>query len=242
MARTVALSNTKPNNHSLFRFNMLVAIIAYPPMAGGNHFKNLICLDPSFANSDDLNPEVYEHAANPISEWQPVGTVHSKSGRNVHEYLFERIHAEPDRNWIIHGHFGELALFRAELNSLKNKKYIIITIDTEIDRELLFERQERLAGTSGHPYYLHEEQPFLYQPAMYRRYFTSTYAITTSLTTAWHPNLKESNLIDTWNKYLNINIDINQAQYYHTLWWNSNFNLPNYISNKTRKFYGQADH
>ena len=217
---------------------MPAVIIAYPPMAGGNHFKNLLCLESNFANSSDFNPEVYEHAHDPIHEWQPVGTVHSSGGRNVHKYLFEKIFAEPEKTWIIHGHFGELAPFRNELNLIDNKKYIIITIDTETDRKLLFERQERLGGTSGHPYYLDEEQPYLYQPPMYSTYFTSDNTLNTSIECAWNPDFARSKLINTWNEYLNINIDITRAQHYHTLWWESNFNLPNYTCNFTKEHYG----
>lgn len=220
---------------------MPAVIIAYPPMAGGNHFKNLLCLETSFANSSDFDPAVYEHAHAPVSPFQPVGTVHSTSGRNVHKYLFEKIFAEPEKTWIIHGHFGELAPFRNELNLINNKKYIIITIDSETDRKLLFERQERLGGTSGHPYYLDEEQPYLYQPPMYSTYFTSDNTLNTSVACAWDPDLTRSKLIDTWNEYLNINIDITRAQHYHTLWWESNFNLPNYTCNYTKEYYGQAN-
>lgn len=192
----------------------------------------------SFANSSDFNPEVYEYAHAPVSDSQPVGTVHSTGGRNVHKYLFEKIFAAPEKTWIIHGHFGELAPFRNELNLINNKKYIIITIDTDLDRKMLLERQQRLGGTSGHPYYLDEEQPYLYQPPMYTTYFTSDDTLNTSIECAWHPNLSESKLIDTWNNYLNINIDITQAQHYHTLWWNSNFNLTDYNQHYARKING----
>ena len=217
---------------------MPAVIVAYPPMAGGNHFKNLLCMAGSFANSSDFNPEVYEYAHAPVSDSQPVGTVHSTGGRNVHKYLFEKIFAAPEKTWIIHGHFGELAPFRNELNLINNKKYIIITIDTDLDRKMLLERQQRLGGTSGHPYYLDEEQPYLYQPPMYTTYFTSDDTLNTSIECAWHPNLSESKLIDTWNNYLNINIDITQAQHYHTLWWNSNFNLTDYNQHYARKING----
>jgi len=213
---------------------MPAIVIAYPPMAGGNHFKNLLCLDSSFANSSDLDRTVYTS-----SDVHPTGTAHSVGGRNVHQYLFEKIFANPEQHWIIHGHFGELAPFRQELNSIDYKKYIIITIDTELDRKLLLDRQERLGGTSGHPYYLDEEQPYLYQPFMYESYFTSNDIMTCTMREVWHPDLRQSKLIDRWNRYLNININIDEAQHYHTLWWNSNFLI---FNNHVRNYYrGQAN-
>ncbi len=212
---------------------MSAVVIAYPPMAGGNHFKNLLCLDPFFANSSDLDRSVYTSP-----ETEPAGTAHSVGGRNVHTYLFEKIAADPGRTWIAHGHFGELAPFQTELNSIDHKKYIVITIDTDEDRKLLFSRQERLGGTSGHPYYLDEEQPYLYQPPMYETYFTSNDIMTCSMREVWDPDLNRSKLIDRWNSFLNINIDVNEAQHYHTLWWNSNFLT---FSNHVRTYYhGQA--
>ena len=211
---------------------MPAVVIAYPPMAGGNHFKNLLCLDPSFANSRDLKREVY---TSPDTE--PQGTAHSSGGRNVHQYLFEDVFAAPELTWIIHGHFGELAPFRSELNSIEHKKYIVITIDTEKDRRLLFDRQKRLGGTSGHPYYLDEEQQYLYQPGMYESYFTSNDVLTCSVSEVWHPDFNQSKIIERWNSFLNININVDEAQHFHTLWWNSNFST---FCNNVRTYYGQA--
>lgn len=214
---------------------MPAVVIAYPPMAGGNHFKNLLCLDTTLANSSDLNTAVYtDPVANNV---HPVGTAHSVGGRNVHRYLFENIAAAPEKTWIIHGHFGELAPFRTQLNSIQSKKYIVITIDTEHDRQLLLDRQVRLGGTSGHPYYLDEEQLYLYQPAMYESYFTSDDVMTCAISEVWDPDFNRSKIIQRWNNFLNIHVDAVQAQHYHTIWWNSNFEI---FSNHVRTYYGQA--
>jgi len=193
-------------------------VIAYPPMAGGNHFKNLLCLWPEFGNSSDLRTGVY---TDPNTE--PQGTAHSVGGRNVHEFLFDNIFQNPESTWLVHGHFGELAPFRQQLNSIDRVKYIVISIDTDHDRQLLFSRQERMGGTSGHPYYLDEEQPYLYQPAMYQTYFRSDTVLSTPISQAWHPDLQESKLFHTWNNHLNINVDHTQAQKLHTLWCDANF-------------------
>jgi len=208
---------------------MAAVVIAYPPMAGGNHLKNLLCLDSSFANSSDLNTGVYTDPS-----VQPVGTVHSVGGRNVHKYLIDAVTADQEKTWLIHGHFGELAPFRTQLNSLNFKKYIIITIDTATDKQLLFERQQRLGGTSGHPYYLDEEQQYLYQPSLYETYFESDEILTCSISQVLDPDLNRSKIINQFNNYLNTNINVSQAQELHTLWWNNNF-LTN--SDYVRNFY-----
>lgn len=197
-------------------------VIAYPPMAGGNHFKNLLWLDPVFGNSGDLRSSVY---TDPSTD--PPGTAHSVGGRNVHQYLFDDIFAKPEYTWVISGHFGELAPWREQLNSIDCVKYIVITIDTGEEINMLYQRQEKLGGTSGHPYYLEEEQPYLYDAAMYSTYFRSDCVLTTSLSQAWDPDLTSSKLIDTWNKYLNTNVDITAAQQLHALWWDANFKLTN---------------
>ena len=135
---------------------MSAIIISYPPGAGGNHLKNILCLDRNFANSGDLNLAVYDE---PI---QPPGTVHSRPGRNVHEYIVNDIVNSPDQRWILHGHYGELAPHREKINSITEKTFVLISINRPRDQELLTRRQQRL-GYGHHPYWNQEEQPYLYR-------------------------------------------------------------------------------
>jgi hypothetical protein len=188
---------------------MTTVVIAYPPSGGGNHLKNILCLDPSFSNSSDLDVSKYTNGDR---------EVHSTPGRNVQEHKVSAA-AISKSDYIIHGHFGELATQRDQINAIYDKKFVVVTIDSDRDKFLLDTRQHRL-GQMGHPYYLNEEQPYLYQPYFYQNYFTGLpeNIYTIALNDFWHPNLNTHNIIPGLNTFLNKNVDQEQAQVLHNHW------------------------
>jgi hypothetical protein len=214
---------------------MPAVIISYAPGGGGNHFKNMLCLDPMFVNSKDLDVAVYSE------QTQPPGTVHSPPGRNVHETFLQGILTDTEKCYIIHGHFGELAPYRDIINQIPDKKFLILGIDNELDQQLLDRRQNRL-GHKQHSYYIKEEQPLLYRPAMYTSYFsgkTQEDVCVIPLYEAWHPDLSTHDIVGRINRFLNTNIDQSHAQHLHDLWWRLNFNFD--FCDFTRKLYGKTD-
>lgn len=188
---------------------MTAVVIAYPPAAGGNHLKNILCLDSAFENSSDLNMEKY------ISGNREV---HSTDGRNIQEFRIQAAEAITG-DYILHGHFGELAPWRDRINAIVDKKFLIVSIDTERDRFLLDQRQHRL-GQHSHEYYLHEEQPYLYHPELYQTYFTagSENVYTIALNEFWHPDLQQYKIIEQLNSFLNKSVNLDQAQFLHRQW------------------------
>ena len=196
---------------------MSAVIVAYCPAAGGNHLKNILSLSSSFANQAKMDLTVYDRAD------QTSGAVHSIDGRNVQDIFVDRMLDQPDQCWLMSGHFGELAPVRSALFAV-DKKFIIITIDSSMDRRLLARRQQRL-GQHCHPYWLEEEQPYLYQPEMYQTYFEVDPAsiATVSLYDLWHPTLCDGGVITKINRFLNIDIDPDQAWDLQKKWWQGNF-------------------
>jgi hypothetical protein len=192
---------------------MSAIIIAYPPSGGGNHLKNMLCLDASFANSSDLDRNRYTRGER---------EVHSTPGRNMQEYRIDQAESA-EQDYILHGHFGELAPWRNRINAIEDKKWILITIDTNRDRYLLANRQQRL-GQWGHEYYLNEEQFYLYQPEFYQTYFTgrSENIYTIALNDFWHHDLQQYEIIKRLNSFLNKNVDQSQAQFLHNHWHKNN--------------------
>jgi len=196
---------------------MSAVIVTYCPAAGGNHLKNILSLSLAFANREEMDLTVYDRAD------QTSGAVHSIDGRNVQDIFIERMVQYPDQCWLLSGHFGELAPVRQSLSTV-DCKFLIITIDTVLDRRLLERRQQRL-GQQCHPYWLEEEQLYLYQPQMYQTYFgvDSADIATVSLYDLWHPTLNNNSVITRINEFLNIDIDAESAQNLQQKWWNSNF-------------------
>jgi hypothetical protein len=192
---------------------MSVVIIAYPPSGGGNHLKNMLCLDNSFVNSADLNIDIYVNGER---------EVHSTDGRNMQEFRMQAAETASG-DYILHGHFGELAPWRNRINAIGDKKWILISFDTNRDRALLNERQRRL-GQWGHEYYLNEEQPYLYQPEFYQSYFTgqAEHIYNIAIDNLWNPSLEQSRIIQQLNVFLNKNIDQAQAQFLHSHWHTNN--------------------
>lgn len=194
---------------------MSLTVIAYPPSGGGNHLKNLLCTTGKFSNSNDLNLNLYNKRER---------EVHSTSDRNVTK---EKIHrAVSEYNFVLNGHFGELAPWAEKIKSTVDKKFILITIDTAQDKRLLDQRQHCL-GQQGHPWYIEEEQPFLYQPHLYNLYFgaDNDKILQIPLHEFWQQDLQSCNIINRLNNFLNITIDLNFAQHLHQQWWNANFNF-----------------
>lgn len=201
---------------------MSAVIVAYCPSAGGNHLRNILCLSSSFINSTDFDSTIYDRAD------QTSGTVHGIAGRNIQEEYLKRVVDNPMDCFALAGHFGELAEHRETLLNIE-KKFIIISIDTAQDRRLLERRQQRLCQQS-HPYWLDEEQPFLYRPAMYQSYFATlpSNILTIPLYDLWHPTFNDNRVIHCINDFLNIDIDTSDIGPTHTLhkkWRANNFNF-----------------
>ena len=192
---------------------MTVVVIAYPPSGGGNHLKNILCLDKTFANSSELDISKYTSGNR---------EVHSTPGRNMQAYRVTEAETVK-QDYILHGHFGELAVFRDRINAIQDKKFILLTFNTERDRYLLNSRQHQL-GQMSHEYYLNEEQPYLYKSEFYQSYFTgqAEHVYNIAIDDLWNPSLEQSRIIQQLNVFLNKNIDQAQAQFLHSHWRTNN--------------------
>jgi hypothetical protein len=163
---------------------MSLTLVVYVPGIGGNHLKNLLCLSDSYANHTDLNPDVYE---NPDPH-RPPGEVWCVGGRNLQDIFFERMVKQPDFNWVLAAHFGEMIQYQSQLNSIDHKKIIVITMEDETNRRKLDQRQQRL-GQCIHPYWLDEELVHVYSADTLSKLFNQTNDEYMSLPIEhfWHP-------------------------------------------------------
>ena len=209
---------------------MSAVIVAYSPSAGGNHLRNILCLSRRFANSSEFDSTIYDRAD------QTSGAVHGIDGRNIQEHYLKRVVDNPWDCFALAGHFGELAEHRESLLNIA-KKFIIVSIDTVQDRQLLTRRQTRL-GQHCHPYWLDEEQPFMYRPPMYQSYFVTVPSniLTVPLYDLWHPTFNNGRVIQCINDFLNIDIEITPALILHKKWWRNNFHFE--FSKYEQQVYG----
>ena len=203
---------------------MAINIIAYPPGGGGNHLKNLVELGGAFDHQWPW-PWVREQRVGLAPYDDPPGVpgeVHSLPGRNIHEVFMDYVDQHPDRDYLLHGHFGELAPYADRVQQWPTTRWLVVTMDDPLDRDLLRARQRRL---DYHPYWLDEEQVFLYRPAMYHRYFgAEVHNITLlSIQKIWHSDILASGLIDSLETAFGQSIDIPTAQVLHDKWHRFNF-------------------
>ena len=187
----------------------------FPPGAGGNHYKNLLCLDPSFYNSKDFTDTAYNDS---------TSTVHALPGNNFNPSLLP-IAEHEDKQVIMHGHFGELATHADEISNIKNKKIILIALNERDDFEMLHARNAKLPAPYNLSGYHQAEQFFLYQPKMCQVYFDLVLddICCIKLSELWQPDLKSFDIVDRLNYFLDTHIDYNQAQTYHSVWYKNNF-------------------
>lgn len=191
---------------------MMLTMILYPPSAGGNHLKNILCLDPSFANSGDLDIEKTYYQNPGVN----IGEVQSIPGRNVHNFLIEKFLSEFNKDHILQCHFGEIASYQEKILDIE-KRLILITIDDAIDRLLLRRRQSKL-GQHIHPYWLDEELPYFYQPLICERYFgfLRSQILSIPLEKFWQKNLIVT--VEDINRFLDKKIPQDLAQNLHDRW------------------------
>lgn len=203
---------------------MTINIICYPPGGGGNHLKNLCGLDGRFQDQWPW-PWVREQSVGLRPYDQPPGPqgeVHSLPGRNIHEVFIKHITEHPTGDYLIHGHFGELATYADCIRQWPQVRWLIQTIDQQIDRDRLRARQTRL---QYHPYWLDEEMIHLYRPDMYMRYFGAAPDQITGLSVSqvWHRDLLASGVDQQLAMAFDVRLLQPRAQELHDRWCDLNF-------------------
>jgi hypothetical protein len=203
---------------------MPVNIIAYPPGGGGTHLRNLCDLDGRFQDQwpwDWVREQRVGLAPYHSPQGMP-GEVHSLPGRNIHEVFVAEISARPAADYLLQGHFGELAPHAAAIRDWPDTRWLLVTMDQEQDRYLLRQRQQRL---QYHPYWMDEEQIFLYRPEMYAYFFCAVPHRITTLTIQqlWYRDVTASGLLAAIFQAFDITVNPNTAQTLHDKWCDLNF-------------------
>jgi len=203
---------------------MSINIIAYPPGGGGNHLRNLCDLDGRFQDQWPWSWVREQRVGlQPYDSPQGMpGEVHNLPGRNIHEVFVEEISMRPAAHYLLQGHFGELAPHATAIRTWPDIRWLLVTMDHDQDRHLLRQRQQRL---QYHPYWLDEEQIFLYRAEMYTHFFAAVpdRVHSVSVEQLWQRDIAASGVLDVLAKAFNIAVDTTAAQTLHHKWCNLNF-------------------
>ena len=192
------------------------AFVIYPPGAGGNHVKNIMCLSGHWINSADLDPTVYD------AQDRCPGEVWCVGGRNLQEIFFQRIQANPGSSSVLAAHFGELVAYQREFHQVPDVRLIILTMQRETTRRALQTRQDRL-GQTIHPYWLDEELVWCYRTYMFERYFgvSQQHCLEIEIQDLWSQHAPQ-NVFDVIAQFLNIRIPVEPTALLHNKWLKSN--------------------
>ena len=203
---------------------MTIHIISYPPGGGGNHLKNLCCLNGRFKDQWPW-AWVKEQSVGLRPYYQPAGPqgeVHSLPGRNIHEVFVQHISDNLTGDYLLHGHFGELAAYAADIRQWAHVRWLVETMDDQLDRDNLRARQQRL---QYHPYWLDEEMIYLYRPEMYTKYFGADpdHITCISVSQVWDRDLVISGMARNLAVAFGVQLPMPQAQDLHDRWCELNF-------------------
>ena len=187
---------------------MTTIIIAFPPGSGGNHLKNIISV-----NADELL-SIYS-----TPKTRP--TVHLTPGGNLKKEQVSLALVDQSADHILHGHFGEIMSFQNEIRNIKNKKFIILSPDTVVDRDMLNSRKQKLGMgcikcKDGD--YFDGEQVFLYEPFMYHHYYQIPMKNIMNISISEWFIEDIGSVIDRINYFLKINLDPIKINQLHRMW------------------------
>jgi len=189
---------------------MTVAIVVFPPAAGGNHLRNLISLSSKYNTAP--SDAIYQSSR---------GAVHATPGSNLQKEQANNL--DDTNDYLLHGHFGEIMSYRHQIKKIKNKKFIIICLENNEDRQLLNKRPtpSKYSPFTSQDYFF-GEQVFLYEPFIYHHYFnTPMDDIMNIPITEWF--VKDiTPILARINYFLQIDIDVNKAQELHEIWYKNN--------------------
>lgn len=196
-----------------------VTFVIYPPGAGGNHLKNLLCLPGVFANSNDLDVTVYDDDR---SDRAP-GEVWCVGGRNLQDIFFDRLEQDQSLDYVLPAHFGEMWQYRDRIQSIESKRAVLIKIDQEQARRKLDQRQMRL-GQCIHPYWLDEELTWCYQPIIYQTFFgiPESQCLELSMLDFWHHDMVDLGIVDSLESFLGVTMSRDQVRDLHKKWLRQN--------------------
>jgi hypothetical protein len=207
------------NNHTYY-------FIRYAPAAGGSHLANLLSLDPTFAARDyTLSKDDY---VNFLKDYysRTVGVNLNVHIKKIHGLIHEAIWLEYIKNLdysfansVSLGHAASFDWSIDTIKTLKNKKFISITMNDPRSVDIISYREKIMWGTDtlAWGYYRAEIQHF------YNRWFVSD-----------DLNLVDDDInlliefkdmyydidcvIDSINKKFNLDIPIDQALLLHKQW------------------------
>lgn len=204
--------------------NSTFYFVRFPLGGGGNHLANLISLDASFGSRiPGLDKELYQTEL--IKTYNKSNlTGHLSTQLHIHDHQWIDIVDQLDSksNSVYTGHACSFIWGRSTLNSLKNKRYILLTFKSDKSMEILKKRELAIFNTSSleNSYYA-EEIRYLYNGWIQEdNQIADDINLEIEISELFQDNIND--LLSKINKKFNLNIPHNTAKELHDEWINKN--------------------
>jgi len=191
--------------------------ISFPPAAGGNHLRNILTLA-----TDLFDPENYKQSM--VDQYRAESTISvhgedyaSNMSGNINALKLHRALMNPGVNWLLYGHFAEIYSFRNDISTIKDKKFIILSPDTDACKNIWLTRATQLGMQPCGDYYI-GEQVFLYEAFIYYDMFKTKKSNVMNISISEWFNANVDSVFASLESFLNTNIDRKVATQMHATW------------------------
>lgn len=204
---------------------MSATFISYPAAAGGNHLRNLIMLATDFSPDNPYKASMEQQYAQNGRMFVHGADLTPDNMNNLNSFKLHQAALKPSGNFILYGHFGEVMSFRDTIKKMHDKKFILISFETQKCRDIWIKRSRKLnMGVVDDLYYL-GEQVFLYEAFMYYDVFKAKPCNVMNIGIYEWFSHDISNVLERIGRFLPCNIDYEKCKKLHEIWLSKNLDV-----------------
>jgi len=202
---------------------MTTLFISFPPGGGGNHLRNMIAVNSNFIQEDEYRQSIIDQYKRKTINVHGKDLAQNVMASNLNSFKLHRALMNPAQNYVFFGHFAEIMTLRNDIAKIADKKFILLSIDTDKCRKIWLARSAELAQEPySYDYYL-GEQVFLYESFMYsNNIFQCKSSNVMNIGIGdWFSHNVETEL-NRVSQFLNCTFDLDQAKDMHNTWLEKN--------------------
>jgi hypothetical protein len=204
---------------------MSATFISFPAAAGGNHLRNIITLATDFLPDSPYKQSMEQEYSQNGRMFVHGADLTPERMNNLNSFKLHQAAMEPSANLILYGHFGEVMSFRNDIKKMHDKKFILISFETQKCKDIWIKRSRKLnMGVVDDAYYL-GEQHFLYEAFMYYDVFRVKPCNVMNIGIyEWFAH-DISNVMERIEAFLPCKVDYEKCKKLHEIWLSKNLDV-----------------
>ena len=204
---------------SASKYKMTNVFISFPPGGGGNHMRNVITVASNFIDNQDYHQSILDQYTGRTFNVHGNDLASTALNGNINSFKLHNATLNDSENRVFYGHFAEFMSLRKEIASIKNKKFILLSIDTENCKKIWLARSKEIGQNSNSYEYYMGEQVFLYESSMYANQIFNCKPINViNVGLSEWLNSDISNVLNRIEMFLSIKFDRDKVQAIHNKW------------------------